>query len=176
MKLVIERFADLDDTPTSFPGLGACDECVYWEYPKEFDEGVRDSSLKATWISGVLRDFGNCGLRARVNDDVVGFIQYAPPRYYGDRFSEYTSGPPSEDAVFISCLYIRDESRRGKGIATQLMQAAIGELRARGVPFVEALPRVSSAENPAGPVGFYLKQGFKVVQEEDDFPLVRLTL
>ncbi len=172
--LEIERFVDLDSIPESFEGIGSCSECIYWEYPEEFDRGARDVGLKSDWISHVLNSFGNCGLRASVDDRSVGFIQYAPPAYYGDRFKEYPSGPPSEDSVFISCLYISDKENRGKGVGTKLLRTAIAELRSRGFERVEALPRRGSENNPSGPVELYLRNGFRVVRELDDFPLVRL--
>ncbi|MFQ5838447.1 MAG: GNAT family N-acetyltransferase, partial [Thermoplasmata archaeon] len=172
--LEIRRFADLDELPGSFEGLGSCDVCIYWEYPGEFDRGVRDPTLKVNWISRVLKEFGNCGLQAVVEGRVVGFIQYAPPGYYGDRFKDYPSGPPSRDSVFISCLYVRDVSQRGRGIGAELLRSAVEELRTRGFGRIEALPRRSSEDNPSGPLELYLKQGFRIVSESDDFPLVRL--
>lgn len=173
MVLKLERFSDLPRLPRSFEAFGSCDECIYWEYPKEFEKGARNPALKARWVARTLREFGNCGLRATVADQVIGFIQYAPPRLYGQRFKDYPSGPPSDDAVFISCLYIRDKTHRGQGIGSKLLRSAVDELEARGYHKVEAFPRISTDDNPSGPARLYLKHGFRIVQQRDDFPLVR---
>ncbi len=174
MVLRLERFADLPKLPRSFKSLGTCNECIYWECPREFERGERNPALKVRWMSGVLREFGNCGFRAKVANRVVGSIQYAPPRLYGQRFEDYPSGPPSEDAVFISCLYIRDKAQRGQGIGSELLRTGVSDLEARGYDKIEAFPRISSDNNPSGPVSLYLKHGFRIVRQKDDFPLVRL--
>ncbi|MDH7564717.1 MAG: hypothetical protein QHH24_07600 [Candidatus Bathyarchaeota archaeon] len=48
------------------------------------------------------------------------------------------------------------------------------EVGRRGFKALETFARKSSAENPSGPLSLYLKYGFRVVVEEDDFPLVRM--
>ena len=50
------------------------------------------------------------------------------------------------------------------------------ELRDRGTGAVETFARRSSADNPSGPIEFYLKHGFAVQKDDSDFPLVRLKL
>jgi len=52
----------------------------------------------------------------------------------------------------------------------------LDELRAREIEAVETLARRESAENPSGPLAFYLEHGFRVYRDDEEFPLVRLEL
>lgn len=105
----------------------------------------------------------------------VGFVQYASAKYFPN-VKEYRSGPPSEDAAFLACLYIPKEENRKKGLGTLILKGGIAELERTGCKAVETFARRSSWENPSGPLEFYLKKGFKTKRDDTDFPLVRLEL
>jgi hypothetical protein len=49
-------------------------------------------------------------------------------------------------------------------------------LRKRGVKAVETFARKNNPNNPSGPVEFYLKNGFRVLRDDPEFPLMRLEL
>jgi GNAT superfamily N-acetyltransferase len=156
----------------------SCRYCVYWESAGDFDEKVaRDEAerIKLEWVRSVLNVFGGCGLIAYQNADPVGYAEYAPPRFFA-RIKEYASGPPSEDAVFLACLYIPRRELRGLGIGKFLLSAVESDLRARGYKAIETFARKGSESSPAGPLEFYLKHGFSVKRDRDDFPLVRKKL
>jgi ribosomal protein S18 acetylase RimI-like enzyme len=123
----------------------------------------------------VEKTFGNCVKIACLGTSPVGFVQYAPSKYF-PRVVDYASGPPSEDAVFIACLYIISKEHRRKGYGTIMLRNLLEELRARGFKTAETFARADSENNPSGPLTFYLKHGFKVVCRRDDFPLVRLEI
>lgn len=72
---------------------------------------------KKKWLNAVAKAFGNCVKLAYVNDAAIGFIQYAPAKFF-PRIREYASGTPSDEAVFIACLYIVKKEERGKGFGT----------------------------------------------------------
>jgi GNAT superfamily N-acetyltransferase len=109
-------------------------------------------------------------------DDVpIGFVQYAQPKFF-PRVKEYAAGPPTEDAVFLACLYVTDKDNRGKGVGTAMLENLITELKKTKVRAVETFARKSSADNPSGPLEFYLKHNFTIRNDKDDFPLVRLEL
>ncbi len=57
-----------------------------------------------------------------------------------------------------------------------MLRAILEELRGRRVAAVETFARKGSAENPSGPVEFYLKHGFRILREDPEFPLLRLEL
>lgn len=57
-----------------------------------------------------------------------------------------------------------------------MLKKLLKELDARNLRAMETFARIDSENNPSGPLSFYLKHGFKVVRQNDDFPLVRLKL
>ena len=63
---------------------------------------------KLEWLRSVKNTFGECGEIIYVDGKPIGYAQYAPPEML-PLSAEYPSGPPSEDAVLISCLFIVHE-------------------------------------------------------------------
>lgn len=155
-----------------------CRYCLYWQTTGEFSEENLKPTMeeqKRKWLSEVNNEFGDCLKIAYFNDALAGFMQYAPAKFF-PRLNEYASGPPSEDAVFISCLYILNKELRGKGLGTTMLMNLLTEFKTKGCKAVETFARRNSSANPSGPVKLYLKCGFRVKCERDDFPLVRLEL
>lgn len=155
-----------------------CRFCLYWQTKGEFQPEASINEMeraKLTWLSDVEKVFGNCVELACLEGVPVGFMQYAPPQYF-PRVGDYASGPLSGDAVFIACLYITSEKHRGKGYGSAMLRHLLEDFSQKGFRAVETFARVGSTNNPSGPLAFYLKQGFKVISQKDDFPLVRLEL
>jgi ribosomal protein S18 acetylase RimI-like enzyme len=90
--------------------------------------------------------------------------------------AKYSSGPPSEDAVLISCLFIAQKEYRGRGLGSLLLQSIIKDLKARELKALETFARKNNPSNPSGPMKFYLKNGFRVFRDDPEFPLMRLEL
>ncbi len=158
----------------------SCKYCLYWELPEECldpSRGSREDMLarKLDWLRRVRKAFGDCGKMVYVDGKPVGYAQYAPPRML-PLSAEYSSGPPSGDAVLISCLFIAQKEYRGRGLGKQLLQSIIEDLRKRGVKAVETFARKNNPNNPSGPVEFYLKNGFKIHRDDPEYPLMRLEL
>jgi predicted GNAT family acetyltransferase len=130
---------------------------------------------KLEWLRTVTEEFGSCIKIALSGSVPVGFMQYAPAKYF-PRVKEYASGPPSEDAIFIACLYVPDKNQRGKGFGKAMLKSLIEDFRERGLGAVETFARTSSENNPSGPLKLYLGFNFEVKSEKDDFPLVRLKI
>lgn len=155
-----------------------CRFCLYWQTSGELQYEVSKGDMekeKLKWLSIVEKTFGNCIKIACLNGAVIGFMQYAPAKYF-PRVKDYFSGPPSEDAVFIACLYIVDKAQRRKGYGTAMLEKLLKELGGRGFKAVETFARIDSENNPSGPLSFYLKHGFEIISQRDDFPLVRIKL
>lgn len=158
----------------------SCKYCVYWEFPEECVDPFRGNredmlSKKLNWLRNVGKAFGDCGKIVYADGKPVGYAQYAPPKML-PLSAEYSSGPPSEDAVLISCLFIAQEEYRRRGLGSQLLQSIIEDLRKKGVKAVETFARKNNPNNPSGPVEFYLKNGFRVLRDDPEFPLMRLEL
>jgi len=130
---------------------------------------------KLIWLRRTLREFGNCGKILYVDGRGVGYAQYAPPEYLPNS-AEYDSGPPSDDAVLIACLFVAQQKFRGSGLGNHLLRSIIDDLRARGDRAVETFARKGDPENPSGPVEFYLRNGFRIHRDDEEFPLMRLDL
>jgi len=155
-----------------------CRSCLYWQTSGNYGEEMLKPEMdqkKREWFKNVARDFGSSIKIVYLNGVPIGSMQYAPVRFF-PRTSEYASGPPSEDAVFIACLYITSKEARGKGFGTAMLKDLIVELKKRGFKVVETFARESSGDNPSGPMTLYLRQNFEVKNEKDDFPLLHLDL
>lgn len=158
----------------------SCKYCIYWEFPEECVDPTTESKedmfrKKADWVQRTRRLFGNCGKIAYVDSAGVGYAQYAPPDFLPNT-ARYPAGPPSPDAVFISCLFIPQARFRRLGLGSRLLEEILTELRQRGIYAVETFARKGKADNPSGPVEFYLRYGFMVFCDDAEFPLLRLVL
>jgi GNAT superfamily N-acetyltransferase len=157
------------------PEVG-CRYCLYWEQPDRDrwpDPLSEREAANREWFRRVSAEFGPCGKLVVVGSEVVGYAKFSPPVHL-PCVADYECGPPDDDAVFIACLYLW--GLQGKGIGSALLEAILGDLCAGGLPAVETFARKSSANNPSGPLRFWLKHGFTVVREDDDFALVRREL
>jgi len=155
-----------------------CKYCLYWQTSLPFDEKMLKPEIeleKQEWFKKVIREFGNCAFIAYSSGVPIGFIQYASIGFF-PRVEEYASGPPSEDAVFLACLYIADKEARRKGLGTAMLKGLLAEFRKRKFKAVETFAGKKSENNPSGPLELYLKRGFKIKNDKDDFPLVRFEL
>lgn len=155
-----------------------CKQCLYWQTSGEFDEAKLKPDMekkKQEWFGKVEKEFGSCLKIAYLSGIPIGFVQYAPAKFFS-RVGEYAAGLPSEGAIFIACLYIANKEARGKGLGAAMLKDLIAELKKRGFKAVETFARKSSENNPSGPLKLYLKYDFKIKSDKDDFPLVHLEL
>jgi len=153
-----------------------CRYCLYWQTSGSFGEENLKPEMeqeKREWFNKVKGEFGSCIKVAYLSGVPIGFIQYAPAKFFS-RVKEYASGPPSEDAVFVACLFIPNKEARGKGYGTTMLKNLISELKEREFKAIETFARKSSENNPSGPLELYLKNNFKIKTDKDDFPLVCL--
>jgi hypothetical protein len=81
-------------------------------------------------------DFGAWGTVYYDSDGrVLGSMQYGPAQAF-PRAGELPAGPPSDDAMLVTCVYLVDES--SPWVLQSLFLAAIGEARDRGAKGLEA--------------------------------------
>jgi hypothetical protein len=57
-----------------------------------------------------------------------------------------------------------------------MLEKLVENLKQQEFKAVETFARKGSDNNPSGPLRFYLKHGFKVISDKDEFPLVRLEI
>src|SRR4051795_5091354 len=114
---------------------------------------------------------------------VLGSMQYGPAPLF-PRAYELPGGPPSDDAMLVTCAYVVGEAT--PWVLQSLFLAAIGEARDRGAPAVEAFsyryPEGESAyerfrvHRTVFPADFLADFGFQVVRSAGRVGLSRLEL
>ena len=155
-----------------------CHECVFWQ-----SRGSRRTN-KQRWIERAEDDWGAWG--ALYHDDdgrLLGSMQYGPAALF-PRAAELPAGPPSEDAVLVTCVYL--VSRATPWVEQSLFLAAIGEARDKGAKALETFayryPEGESAferfivHRTVFPRDFLADFGFETVRVEGRVELVRLEL
>ena len=158
----------------------SCKYCLYWELPEECIDPATEQKKdlmekKLGWLRRVTSEWGDCGKIVYLAGQSIGYAQYAPSKYL-PRSADYDSGPPSDDAVLISCLFIPQRQFRRLGTGSQLLRALIDELKERKEKAIETFARKGSADNPSGPIELYLRNGFGIHRDDKEFPLMRLDL
>ena len=171
---------NLRDAPEWEAHPWSCKYCLYWEYPELLLDPAKEDRAasfekKLAWVRRVRNEFGDCGRLLYADGNAVGYAQCAPPAFLPNA-RNYPAGPVSEDAVFLACLFFPSRAHRGQGWGRLLLQDILSDLRRRGVSAVETFARKEDAENPSGPVEFYLRHGFGILRDDPEFPLLRLNL
>jgi hypothetical protein len=106
-----------------------CHECIWWQ--------TRNgrSADKRKWIRDAEEEWGAWGTVYHDDDGrLLGSMQYGPAELFPRAF-ELPAGPPSEDAVLVTCAYLLD--RTSPWVLQSLFLAAIGEARDKGAKALE---------------------------------------
>jgi hypothetical protein len=106
-----------------------CHGCVWWQSPSG------RATDKRRWIEKAETEWGAWGT-VYYDDDgrVLGSMQYGPAALF-PRAAELPAGPPSEDAVLVTCAYLVETS--SPWVVQSLFLAAIGDARDRGAKALE---------------------------------------
>ena len=107
-----------------------CHDCIWWQ------SRTGRRADKQRWIEKVEDEWGAWGTVYHDADGrALGSMQYGPAPLF-PRAAELPAGPPSSDAVLVTCAYLVS------GVAPWVMQslflAAIGEARSKGASALEA--------------------------------------
>jgi len=156
-----------------------CHECVWWQ-SRIAGRGVD----KPRWIEKAETEFGAWGsLYADDDGRVLGSMQFGPARLFPRAF-ELPAGPPSDDAVVVTCAYLVDRS--SPWVLQSLFLAAIGEAKDKGAAALEAFAyRYPEGESDyerflvhrtVFPQDFLADFGFQVVRSSGSVQLARLEL
>ena len=116
--------ATLETAPT------VCHECIWWQARS----GRRVEKRK--WIERAEEEWGAWGT-VYYDDDgrLLGSMQYGPAELF-PRARELPAGPPSEDAVLVTCAYLVDPAK--PWVMQSLFLAAVGDARDKGAKALEA--------------------------------------
>ena len=164
--------ATLETTPT------VCHACTWWQ-----TRSGRETDKKK-WIRGTEEEWGSWGT-VYYDDDgrLLGSMQYGPSGLF-PRANELPAGPPSDDAVLVTCAYLTDSSK--PWVLQSLFLTAIGEVRERGGRALEAFAYRYPESDRASerfhihktifPSDFLGDFGFVTVRAEGRVELARLEL
>jgi hypothetical protein len=166
--------ATLPDAPP------VCHQCVWWQ-----SRTAGRSVDKRRWIEKAETEFGPWGT-VYYDDDgrrVLGSMQYGPARLFPRAF-ELPAGPPSDDAVLVTCAYLVD--RTSPWVLQSLFLAAIGEAKDKGAAALETFAyRYAEGESDyerflvhrtVFPRDFLSDFGFQTVRSAGRIELARLEL
>jgi hypothetical protein len=155
-----------------------CHGCVWWQSRA----GRRVDKRK--WIEKAETEWGPWGTVYFDNDgQLLGSMQYGPSSLF-PRGAELPAGPPSSDAVLVTCAYLVDES--SPWVMQSLFLAAIGEARDKGARALEAFGYRYREGTPAAerflvhrtifPRDFLADFGFQTLRSSGRIELTRLDL
>ncbi len=118
-------------TRATLPSAPAvCHDCVWWQ-----SRGNKTAS-KERWVDKAEDDWGEWGTVYYGDDGrVLGSMQYGPSHLF-PRAHDLPAGPPSDDAVVITCSYLAGGA--AEFVEQSLLLAAIGEARDKGARALEA--------------------------------------
>jgi GNAT superfamily N-acetyltransferase len=167
---------------TDFDRLPAgCAGCVFWESSGERERrcgSARDAELQRAWHRRVTDEWGNCGQVAFEDDEVLGFIKYAPSAYF-PQSATFAAAPTDLSVPLIACLHISSDARH-RGLGTVLLRSALSDLVSRGERRVEAFGFAEQAQRlddmPMLGLAFLLRNGFTVSRPDPLYPLLKLDL
>jgi hypothetical protein len=94
------------------------------------------TATKDRWIEKIEDDWGEWGTVYRDETGaLLGSMQYGPSHFF-PRAQDLPAGPPSDDAVLVTCAYVR--AGVAEWVEKSLFLAAIGEARDKGAKALEA--------------------------------------
>ncbi len=139
---------------------------------------VCDREDQAAWFEGVVEQWGDCGRAAYEDDEMLGFVKYAPSRYFPQALT-FASAPLDGSVPLIACLHVSPDARH-HGLGSVLLQAALRDLVKRGERKVEAFATAEKPsvleDSPMLGIDFLLRNGFTVSRPDPRYPLMQLEL
>ncbi len=155
-----------------------CRGCVWWQF-----RGSRGGD-KRRWIAKAEQEWGAWGtVYYDADGRLIGSMQYGPAGLF-PRAADLPAGPPSHDAVLVTCAYLVDET--SPWVMQSLFLAAIGDAKDKGAKALEAFAyRYPEGESTyerflvhrtVFPADFLADFGFHTVRAQGRVELARLEL
>lgn len=171
--------------PLALKDLGrlpcVCEGCTFWETPDRLEPrcGVAcNQEALSEWYKKVIEEWGECGRVATEDDEILGFIKYAPGSYL-PQANHFPAGVPNGGAApMLACIHIRDDAKR-HGLGRLLLHAALRDLTLRGERTVYAYAAAGHGDvtyRPVIGVEFLMRHGFTVSNAHPEYPLLKIDL
>jgi hypothetical protein len=153
-----------------------CHECVWWQ------SGIGRKVDKDKWRQRTEDEWGAWGTLYYDDDGrLLGSMQYGLAELF-PRAVELPAGPPSSDAVLVTCAYLVDPAT--PWVMQSLFLAAIGDARDRGAKALEtfaytyregeSLRQRFLVHRTVFPRDFLADLGFRTLRSAGRIELVRL--
>jgi GNAT superfamily N-acetyltransferase len=162
---------NVDDLPP------VCRRCMFWEdaSASRGDGGAEAAAGKEAWLQATQLEWGAPGKVVYVDSAPVAYGVFAP----GSHFPRVRRLPhaPSEDALLLAALWVHPDMR-SVGLAKVVLHALLRETHRRGAKALEAYG-VRAGPLPSScivPEGFLIANGFSVLYDHAQHPLLRLDL
>ena len=169
--------SNLDDLPAT------CRACMFWEVagapqgPRAGDEDVAAGRKEAWWQATQL-EWGAAGKALYIDDVPAGYATFAPAEHFAR--VRLLRNSVSDDALLLATLWVAPE-HRDTGAAKMLLQAVLRETHRRGSKALEAYGARGGAAGRLlmtcfTPEDFLIANGFEVLHDDAEYPLLRLDL
>ena len=152
-----------------------CHDCIFWQ------TRAGRTTDKRRWIERAETEWGPWGTVYYDDVRLLGSMQYGPAELF-PRAAELPAGPPSQDAVLVTCAYVADQST--PWVLQSLFLAAIGDARDKGAKALETFAYLYDEGEPPYerfwvhktifPRDFLGDFGFRTVRVSGRVELVRL--
>lgn len=143
--------------------------CVYFRFRGRDWTNATAAENRAALEGLAERDLAP-GLVAYRGDRAVGWVSLGPREDYERLAFSKILAPVDDTPVWSIVCFVVSRRARGQGVATALLEAAIGYARVHGATTLEAYPvetgvgRVPPANAFGGPLPIFERAGFTVVE------------
>lgn len=151
-------------------------DCYCSAYHFANNKGKAESRRQASML---VEDDRMHGFLAYDNGKPVGWCNAASRGSYPVLHWLLGPGPEKGERVGSIVCFVVASSHRGRGVASQLLNAACSKFSELGLDYAEAYPvkkPPSAAYDFPGPLSMYLKNGFTAYRDADWYQIVRKRL
>jgi ribosomal protein S18 acetylase RimI-like enzyme len=146
--------------------------CMYWR-----DRSLAHGEPKKRAMAKLVRAGREPGLLAYEDGVAVGWVAIAPRKDYtaivqSPQYRPREAGGGT--SVWAIVCFAIDKEARGKGVASELLDAAVEYAFAHGASSVEAYPHVANVTDYMGHAELYRRAGFAHVRDANKRAIVRI--
>jgi ribosomal protein S18 acetylase RimI-like enzyme len=143
--------------------------CMYWR-----DRSLEHGTPKKRAMGAIVRAGREPGLLAYEDGSPVGWVAVAPREEYEALLRSPQYRPQDDDeGIWSIVCFVVDREAQGRGIAGELLDAAVEHARKRGATAVEAYAHRTKDDDYMGGLGLYRAHGFEPLRETSKRAVVR---